>query len=68
MRVVVIGGGLAGLTTLHELISRGVEAEPYEANTEDNGSVERLVSRAGWPAIVFVPPHGALQKSLRSVK
>lgn len=46
-KVVIIGGGVAGMSAAHELIERGYEVEIYEANPEYVGGKARSVNVPG---------------------
>src|SRR5580692_1107084 len=49
-RVVVIGGGVAGLTAAHELIERGFDVKLYERNTRLGGKAASQNNTNGFPA------------------
>src|SRR5690606_895443 len=46
-KVIIIGGGVAGMSAAHELIERGYEVEVYEANTRYVGGKARSVDVPG---------------------
>jgi uncharacterized protein with NAD-binding domain and iron-sulfur cluster len=46
-KVVIIGGGVAGLSAAHELIERGFEVDIYESNPEYVGGKARSVNVPG---------------------
>lgn len=47
-RVVILGGGVAGLSAAHELIKRGYEVEVYEARRDLGGKARsQLLARTG---------------------
>ncbi len=54
MRVVVLGGGVAGLTAAMELLERGIEVDVYEALEIPGGKARSMVierpSQAGLPS------------------
>ncbi|MES2512521.1 MAG: FAD-dependent oxidoreductase [Bacteroidota bacterium] len=46
-KVIVLGGGVAGMSAAHELIERGFEVEVYDRNTEYFGGKARSVKVPG---------------------
>ena len=46
-KVIVIGGGVAGMSAAHELIERGFEVEVYERNPDYKGGKARSVDVPG---------------------
>ena len=46
-KVVIIGGGVAGMSAAHELIERGFEVDIYESNPEYVGGKARSVNVPG---------------------
>jgi oxygen-dependent protoporphyrinogen oxidase len=50
MRVIVVGGGIAGLTAAYDLASRGVDVTLFEAEDELGGKI-RTTPFAGLPAV-----------------
>ncbi len=61
-KVVILGGGVAGMSAAHELILRGFEVEVYERNTDYAGGKARSVNVPGTdiaPTNRFLPgEHG----------
>lgn len=50
MRVIVVGGGIAGLTAAYDLASRGVDVELFEADDRLGGKI-RTTPFGGLPAV-----------------
>jgi uncharacterized protein with NAD-binding domain and iron-sulfur cluster len=48
-KVIVLGGGVAGLTAAHELAVRGFTVDVYERNTIYGGKARSIVSPSGLP-------------------
>lgn len=46
-RVAIIGGGIAGLTALHHLVSAGIDARVYEARSRIGGRMHTVTHAAG---------------------
>ncbi len=46
-KVIIIGGGVAGMSAAHELIERGFEVEVYERNAQYVGGKARSVDVPG---------------------
>ncbi len=46
-KVIILGGGVAGMSAAHELIERGFEVEVYDRNTEYVGGKARSVNVPG---------------------
>ena len=61
-KVIVIGGGVAGMSAAHELVERGFHVEVYERNTTYVGGKARSVNAPGTnsidPALFLPGEHG----------
>ena len=61
-KVIVIGGGVAGMSAAHELVERGFQVEIYERNPKYVGGKARSVDAPGTnkidPALFLPGEHG----------
>jgi uncharacterized protein with NAD-binding domain and iron-sulfur cluster len=55
-KVIVLGGGVAGMSAAHELIERGFEVEVYEKNKNYAGGKARSVEYPGDPKKPYLVP------------